>query len=306
MDTQPLTGYAGAGDLKISAVVNPDAVPLAAAYELSPEQATFFKAQTKVGDDDNLRCHILRVQEKAYDIFPYPCIRSFTFLLLGMSTLPEYAHILNLGQERRDGILLDMGCCFGVDSRKAVADGFPLRNIVTTDLREEFFDMGHALFNTTPTTYPINFVPGDVFDPNMLQVVPPFDKPPATEKPELSTLTSLNPLAGRCAVIYAANFFHLFSEENQLQLARALAGLLSPEPGSMICGEHAGNLQKGIFHQGITNGEWEMFIHCPESWNGIWDGEVFAKGQVRVDARLDRVERTGLAYNRLRGSVVRL
>ncbi|KAF8139028.1 hypothetical protein EV363DRAFT_1315604 [Boletus edulis] len=306
MDTQSLTGHAGAGDLKISPVVNPDIVPLAAAYELSPEQATFFKAQTGVDDDDNLRCHMLKVQEKAYDIFPYPCIRSFTFLQLGMSTLPEYAHILNLGQQRVDGILLDMGCCFGVDSRKAVADGFPLKNVVTTDLREEFFDMGHALFNTTPATYPINFVPGDVFHPNMLQVVPPFDKPPVTEKPELSTLTSLNPLAGRCAVIYAANFFHLFSEENQLQLARSLAGLLSPEPGSMICGEHAGGLQKGILHRQFTGREYDMLIHCPESWNAIWDGGVFAKGKVRVDARFDQVERIGLAYNRLRWSVVRL
>ncbi|KAG6375909.1 hypothetical protein JVT61DRAFT_11704 [Boletus reticuloceps] len=68
MDTQSLTGYAGAGDLKISAVVNPDTVPLAAAYELAPEQATFFKTQTRVDDDDNLRCHILKVQEKAYHV----------------------------------------------------------------------------------------------------------------------------------------------------------------------------------------------------------------------------------------------
>ncbi|KAG6373879.1 hypothetical protein JVT61DRAFT_6032 [Boletus reticuloceps] len=183
----PVDGISVSGAQDLSG--GKDIVPLAAAYELSPEQATFFKAQTGVDDDDNLR--------------------------LGMSTLPEYVHILNLGQEQLDGILLDMGCCFGVDSRKAVADDFPLKNVVTTDLREEFFDMGHALFNTTPATYPINFVPGDVFSPNMLQVVPPFDKPPATEKPQLSTLTSLSPLAGRCAVIYAANFFHLFSEEKK-------------------------------------------------------------------------------------------
>lgn len=37
-------------------------------------------------------------------------------------------------------------------------------------------------------------------------------------------------LAGRCAVVHAAEFSHLFSEERQLELAKVLGGLLSPEP----------------------------------------------------------------------------
>ncbi|KAH0840326.1 hypothetical protein J3R83DRAFT_1342 [Lanmaoa asiatica] len=307
MDTQSLTGLAGAGDLKITAAAKPDTEPLAAAYELSPEQATFFKAETGIDDDDDLRTHILEVQEGAYKISPYACIRWFTFLQLGIATLPEYGSIIKLGQERPDGILLDIACCFGVDARKAVADGFPLKNTVTTDLKKEFYDMGHALFNTTPETYPLSFVPGDAFDPNILQIVPPFDEPPSTERPDLSTLTSLNPLAGRCAVIYASNFFHMFSEENQFRLAKALAGLLSCEPGSMICGEHVGNWQKGVFREENTGRVFDMFQHCPESWSAIWDGEIFAKGKVTVHAKVESVERAGgLAYNRLQWSVVRL
>ena len=175
------------------------------------------------------------------------------------------------------------------------------------DIFPEFFELGHALFNTTPETYPISFVTGDAFDPNVLQIVPPFDEPPSTERPDLSTLTSLNPLAGRCAVIYAANFFHLFSEENQLHLAKALAGLLSPQPGSMICGEHAGNVQKGIFHQEYAGRQFDLFEHCPESWSAIWNGEVFPSGSVRVDTKLEQVERgTVHVYYRLQWSVTRL
>ena len=68
METQTLTGLAGAGDLKISAVVKPGAEALDAAYRLSPEQATFFKAQTGINDDDDLRTHILEVQESAYKV----------------------------------------------------------------------------------------------------------------------------------------------------------------------------------------------------------------------------------------------
>ena len=205
-----------------------------------------------------------------------------------------------------------------------MADGFPLKNVVTSDLKQgkrqyafaaesldtdsfqEFVQMGHTLFNTTSESYPLNFVPGDIFDPDMLQIVPPFDKPPSTQKPDLSTLMSLNPLAGRCAVIYAANFFHLFSEENQLHLAKALAGLLSPQPGSMICGEHTGNTQKGVIRGEIAGITFDMFRHSPESWNAIWDGEAFAKGQVRASAKLYQVDSNGLKYDCLQWSVVRL
>lgn len=65
MDTQTLTGHAGAGDLNITAVLKPDTEPLAAVYGLSPQQATFFKAETGINDDDDLRTHILEVQERA-------------------------------------------------------------------------------------------------------------------------------------------------------------------------------------------------------------------------------------------------
>lgn len=70
MDTQILTGHAGAGDLNITAVLKPDTdtQSLAAAYGLSARQATFFKAKTGIDDDDDLRTHILEVQERAYEV----------------------------------------------------------------------------------------------------------------------------------------------------------------------------------------------------------------------------------------------
>ena len=66
---QSLTGYTEAGDLKVSAVVNPDTDPLAAGYPgLSPEQAAFFKGETGIDDDDDLRTHIIEVKERAYQV----------------------------------------------------------------------------------------------------------------------------------------------------------------------------------------------------------------------------------------------
>ena len=46
----------------------PDMPPLSAKYGLSPEQTTFFKAQTGIDDDEELKNHILELQERAYKV----------------------------------------------------------------------------------------------------------------------------------------------------------------------------------------------------------------------------------------------
>ena len=156
----------------------------------------------------------------------------------------------------------------------------------------EFADLGHKLFRTTPETYPIAFVPGDAFDPKHLEVVPPFTtaNAPSGSAPDLRSLTSLNPLRGRVDAIHASSFFHLFDEEKQLYLARALAGLLSPKPGSMIFGLHVGLAEKG-FRPSLRGGTRRLFCHSPESWAQVWDGMVFEKGVVIVRSKLVQVEK---------------
>jgi len=161
----------------------------------------------------------------------------------------------------------------------------------------EFADIGHNLFRTTQETYPIAFIPGDVFDLKHLDVVPPLasahgastssSEDPA---PDLCNLTSLNPLHGRVFAIHASSFFHLFGEEKQLYVARTLAGLLSPEPGSVIFGMQVGSPDKGLIPSPIP-GELYMFCHSPESWTELWDGLVFEKGVVKVQADLVQMGR---------------
>ena len=93
--------------------------------------------------------------------------------------------------------------------------------------------------------------------------------------------------------IHASSFFHLFNEEKQLHLARALAGLLSPELGSMIFGLHVGAAEKG-FKPSISGGDRRMWCHSPESWTELWDGLVFEKGVVKVQTNLVHWERKDL------------
>src|SRR5258708_40282232 len=81
----------------------------------------------------------------------------------------------------------------------------------------EFANLGHKLFKTTQETYPIAFVPGDIFDPNLLEIAQPVASAHASTEgpaPDLrsTSLTSLNPLRGRVFAIHASCFFHLFSE----------------------------------------------------------------------------------------------
>jgi hypothetical protein len=264
-------------------------------YGLTEDERAFFKQQTGITDDDELKAHILRVQAQAFEVFPYPCIQLFLFVQFKMRLFRSpYQDLIEMGKSRKRAIFLDIGSCMGTDARKLVADGYPLEQVVTSDLRKEYASLGHKLFNTTQETYSIAFVPGDVFDPNHLEITsplvtaqaPPEDRP----SPDLLSLTSLNPLHGRVFAIHASAIFHLFGEEKQLQLARALAGLLSPEPGSIICGVQRAAPEKKGFELSIVGEGHRMWFHSPESWTELWDGLVFEKGVVKVQTELTQVD----------------
>jgi hypothetical protein len=170
----------------------------------------------------------------------------------------------------------------------------------------EFLQLSHELFKTTPASYPGCFLPGDVFDPAFLPIAAPSDDvfpPPAID---LSSLKSLNPLHGRISAINAISFFHLFNEEKQLHVAKALAGLLSAQPGSVICGYQVGALEKGMLSANISGSVHELFAHSPKTWSSLWDGEVFDKGSVKVETELVEVAIHEVQFLMMGWSVVRL
>jgi hypothetical protein len=145
----------------------------------------------------------------------------------------------------------------------------------------------------------------------MLEAVSPFTafNPPSAPRPDLKELTtSLNPLRGHVSAIHAAALFHLFSEEQQLHLARALAGLLSPEPGSIIFGEHVTQPVTGR-HRMSDDKLDTMFTYNPESWESLWKG-IFEEGTVRVETVMREVSKPDFTrvdhFYRLSWSVTRL
>ncbi|KAF9446308.1 hypothetical protein P691DRAFT_708861 [Macrolepiota fuliginosa MF-IS2] len=258
-------------------------------YDLDEGQQTFFKRITGIAGSEDLKQHIISVQAKAYELFPYPCIWHFTFAKLPISRLPYYEQALLLPTKHRGALFLDVGCCFGSDLRKIVFDGWPATRTIGSDVCPKFWEWGHDLYRTSPLTFPAGFVPGDAFSLDILSHLEPSYSAPLTPKPtELTSLTSLNPLQGHLSVIHASLFFHLFDEERQLDLARRIAGLLSYRPGSMIFGGHYGRPEKGTRTEVLADGFLHtQFWHSPESWRVLWEEQVFRRGSVRVD-----IERT--------------
>ncbi|KAJ7196222.1 hypothetical protein GGX14DRAFT_537152 [Mycena pura] len=230
-------------------------------FQIGGEGLQFLSSQTGIYDVDELKKHVLVIQAKAYQIMAYPCIRMFNFTRLKISVLPAYSRIMSLLRERPDAILLDL-LGFGTDIRKAAADGFPIQNLVACDLHREFWNFGHELFRSTPETFPVAFLEGDVFDRTPIC---------ATLPPSLSTITSLTALNGHVSIVQASSFFHLFDEQMQTELARSIAGLLSPLPGSMALGSQMGKTTAGYYRRPAFHpGDCEMgFAHsiercCPE------------------------------------------
>lgn len=150
------------------------------------------------------------------------------------------------------------------------------------------------MFKQRHDAYRLAFLCGDVFDDAFLDFrniqEAQIDMTP------LPSLQSLTQLKHRATAIYAASLFHLFSEDRQTKLAHRLAVLLSPKKGSIIFGSHVARPAKGLRVEaaGLGSLGGQMFCHSDSSWVDLWDGEVFTKGTVKVDARLEEMSRGDL------------
>ncbi|KLO15970.1 hypothetical protein SCHPADRAFT_823813 [Schizopora paradoxa] len=285
---------------------------------LTPDAIEFFLAETKLDSVRAVEQHILKIQSEAAKVFPYPCIRRFDFVKLKVSNLPTYRLFLNTAKEHKGCLFLDVGTCFGTDVRKVVADGFPVRDVICTDIRPEFWEIGHQLYRSTQESLPVKFISGDVLDESFIREGEiSYQKAEDIVHREQPTFTSLVPLEGKIGFIHVSNFFHLFTEAEQLHLARSLASLLSPSPGSMIFGAHVSRPEKGFRSEApppapgyLGN---RMFCHSAASWIEMWDGEVFAKGTVKVEAKVVEQQREdlvvldpGVKFYQIVWSVIRL
>ena len=159
------------------------------------------------------------------------------------------------------------------------------------------WNVGHELYRSTPETFPVPFVQGDILDPAYLApapILPTSSTPPSSPAPVLSKVKTLNELHGKISAIWASAFFH-FNFDDQVLVARKLAGLLSPLPGSIIFGSHTGMDEK----QQWDVAESKTDYHSPETFKELWEG-LFAEASVQVDVQTrPRKKEYGLNANGL-------
>lgn len=269
---------------------------------LSKDDLDFYKAQLGTDDEAEIKAHIVKIANKAWEIYNYRCIEFLSFAKIKtgiydrIGPTSAYHHALKLCTQRKDALFLEFGTFFGTTLRKAVMDGIPISQVIGSDIHSDFWDLGHQLFGTTPETFPAAFIPGDAFDPSFISGRGPCTETRSTDTgiPDLQSLTSLVPLQGHISAIHISSVFHLFNEEKQVELARAISSLLSPQSGSLIFGVQLGQEIAGVrdFRRAddSTSNDSESrpprFIHNPESWKRLWDGGVFPAGTVRVEGKL--------------------
>jgi len=203
---------------------------------------------------------------------------------------PNYPLILERLKSGNENFL-DLGCCFGQELRKLVADGAHSENLYGSDLRPEFFDLGYKLFRDKESLNS-TFIAADIFD-------------------ESSALSSLD---GNIDIIYAGSFLHLFGYDDQVKVCKRIVKLLRDKKGSLLLGRQVGDVVASeTVHN--TNKNLNMFRHNSESFKKMWEEVGEATGtKWRVESEMmvpegsyikERGEAHGPSVRRIRFSVFR-
>ncbi|KAG9734020.1 hypothetical protein E4T50_07201 [Aureobasidium sp. EXF-12298] len=230
--------------------------------DVNPQARSVLETYCKIPLDEVVP-HVLKIREKAWEVFPYPCIGGFRFLdmpLAGFDAYPEIVRRLKSGNDK----YLDLGCCFGQDIRRLVADGVPDEALIGSDLHQGFLDLGYDLFKDKETLR-TKFIAADVFEAQ----------------------SKLTPLEGNIDILHTSSFFHLFGYEGQKKVARRVVQLLKPKKDSLLVGRQVGNI-KAHEEESSASGSGNMFLHNVESWKQMWKeiGEETGT-QWKVEATLE-------------------
>lgn len=84
----------------------------------------------------------------------------------------------------------------------------------------------------------------------------------------LDPASELAKLDRRVDVIHAGLFFHLFSYEQQIEIAKRTVKLMRPVEGSLLVGWQVGCLDAGPLES--PDGKTILYRHNAESWAGLW------------------------------------
>lgn len=204
--------------------------------------------------------HIITLRNKAWALWPYPCLGQFRFLELNLSARDLYPSLLN--RLRAGGTFLDVGCCLGQDIRKLVHDGVPSENLAGIELEGGFIDLGYELFRDRDRIQ-AKFVQGNVLEDG--GVVEEFE--------------------GRFDVVQLGMILHLFTWEEQVRAFEHAIRMLKKDGEGMVIGQAVGHLDE------LSMPSWgkkETFRHNEASFRRlVSDVEAKTGTKWDVDVTLD-------------------
>lgn len=80
--------------------------------------------------------------------------------------------------------------------------------------------------------------------------------------------SELGGLDGKVDILHAGLFFHLFSYEQQIEVAKRTVKLMRPVGGSLLVGWHVSSLEAGVLES--ADGATILYRHDEASWAGLW------------------------------------
>lgn len=179
-------------------------------------------------------------RDRAWQISKLPCIGQWIFVEQSLLNFPEFHTLLN--RIRKGSSVLDLGCCFGQDLRLFAAHGAPTDSMYGIDINEELWNLGYELFRDREKMHAA-FFKWDILDENL----------------------ELVELIGKCDIVIACQFFHLFSLQDQKKALKRCVRL---------CSEHATlvGYQRGQLEPRNVQRPWgEMYIHNVFSLQKLWE-----------------------------------
>ncbi|KAH8899965.1 hypothetical protein GQ53DRAFT_205443 [Thozetella sp. PMI_491] len=209
---------------------------------------------------------VIELRDKAWEVWPYPCIGQFRFLELNLAGRTGLYERL-VARLKAGDTFLDVGCCLGQDIRKLAYDGVPGDNLAGAELNGGFIDLGYELFRDKETLS-ARFIVANILEE---------DGP-------------LREYHGQFDVVQLGMILHLFSWEEQVQaFAHAAKLLKADKPGTSVIGQATGHLD------GIKTGTWQKqtFKHNGETFKKLIE-EVSAKTGIQWEVRQAQLD-TGLS-----------
>ena len=225
-----------------------------------------------------------RKRDKAWGIFPWPCVGEFWFIRFGLAIHPLYKTMV-IPRLKAGNTLLDLGSCLGQDIRKCIVDGASPHNLYASDLFVEYEELSYELWRDKNIFPPSHFLADDILADNDRFTSGPL-------------MTQLGP--AQVDIISITMFLHLFNWRNQLRAATRILRLLSHKPGSLILGSQAGSVNAGELplkppFADVDGGEERtVFRHNPHSFQQLWLEAGKAVGvPLRVTAVLQAPDASG-------------